>query len=99
MDQWDWEKVITKEQRTDEYLEAIVVKIYNALKNLGDFVNRHYPEIKTMFPNEIYFITSQELEDRYPDLTAKERENRITKEQRAVFIKQIGGDRDRKSVV
>ena len=91
VDQWDWEKVITKEQRTDEYLEAIVVKIYNALKNLGDFVNRHYPEIKTMLPNEIYFITSQELEDRYPDLTAKERENRITKEQRAVFIKQIGG--------
>ncbi|MDD5986794.1 MAG: aspartate--ammonia ligase [Eubacteriales bacterium] len=90
VDQWDWEKVITKEQRTEEYLEEVVVKLYNALKNLGDFVNRHYPEIRTELPNEIFFITSQELEDRYPDLSPKERENKITEEKRAVFIKQIG---------
>ena len=68
----------------------MVVKLYNALKNLGDFVNRHYPEIRTELPNEIFFITSQELEDRYPDLSPKERENKITEEKRAVFIKQIG---------
>ncbi len=91
VDQWDWEKIITKEQRTDEYLEDTVSKIYRALKNLGDFVNRHYPEIRTDLPNEIFFITSQELEDMYPDKTPKEREDLITKEKRAVFLKQIGG--------
>jgi len=91
VDQWDWEKVILKEDRTDDYLEGVVTKIYIALKNLGDFVNRHYPEIKTELPNEIFFITSQELEDKYPGMTAKEREDAITEEKRAVFIKQIGG--------
>lgn len=91
VDQWDWEKVITKEQRTDCYLEDVVCKLYIALKNLGDFVNRHYPEIRTELPNEIFFITAQELEDMYPDKTPKEREDLITKEKRAVFIKQIGG--------
>ncbi|MCI2062584.1 MAG: aspartate--ammonia ligase [Eubacteriaceae bacterium] len=91
VDQWDWEKVIKKEQRNDEYLEATVSKIYLALRNLNDFVNRHYPEIKTDLPNEIFFITSQELEDLYPDKTPVEREDLITEEKRAVFIKQIGG--------
>ena len=91
VDQWDWEKVITKEQRTDGYLEDVVRKLYIALKNLGDFVNRHYPEIRTELPNEIFFITAQELEDMYPDKTPKEIEDLITKEKRAVFIKQIGG--------
>lgn len=91
VDQWDWEKVITREQRTESYLEEVVVTLYNALKNLGDFVNRHYPEIRTELPNEIFFVTSQELEDRYPDQCPKERENLITREKRAVFIKQIGG--------
>ncbi|MGI6721789.1 MAG: aspartate--ammonia ligase [Anaerovoracaceae bacterium] len=90
VDQWDWEKVITKEQRTDEYLEEVVTTIYTALKNLGDFVNRHYPEIKTELPNEIFFVTSQELEDMYPHLSAKQREDVIAEEKRAVFIKQIG---------
>ncbi|MEA4923386.1 MAG: aspartate--ammonia ligase [Eubacteriaceae bacterium] len=90
VDQWDWEKVITKDERTDDYLEEVVTKLYTALKNLGDFVNRHYPEIKTELPNEIFFITSQELEDMYPDKTPKEREDLITEEKRAVFIKQIG---------
>lgn len=91
VDQWDWEKVMTKEQRNDLYLEDVVSKIYIALRNLNDFVNRHYPEIRTELPNEIFFITSQELEDMYPDKTPKEREDLITKEKRAVFLKQIGG--------
>ena len=91
VDQWDWEKVITKEQRTERYLEDVVRKLYLALKNLGDFVNRHYPEIRTELPNEITFITSQELEDMYPDKTPKEREDLIAEEKRAVFIKKIGG--------
>ena len=91
VDQWDWEKVITKEQRTEEYLKETVTIIYNALKNLGDYVNRLYRDIQTELPNEIYFITTQELEDMYPDLSPKQREDAITKEHRAVFIMKIGG--------
>ncbi len=92
VDQWDWEKVIRKEERTSEYLHETVVTLYNALKNLNDFVNRHYNELRTDLPNEIFFITSQELEDMYPDLEPKEREDAITKEKRAVFIEKIGGE-------
>ncbi len=91
VDQWDWERVMLKEQRTDEFLEEIVVIIYNAIKNLGDYVNRLYRDIQTELPNEIFFITTQELEDMYPDKTPKERENAIAEEKRAVFIKRIGG--------
>ena len=91
VDQWDWEKVINKEDRTEEYLEETVVTLYNAIKNLNDYVNRLYNELKTELPNEIFFITSQELEDMYPDKTPKEREDIIAREKRAVFIKKIGG--------
>ncbi|HZK60473.1 MAG TPA: aspartate--ammonia ligase, partial [Anaerovoracaceae bacterium] len=91
VDQWDWEKVILKEDRTEEYLERTVTTIYNSLKNLGDYVNRLYRGLQTELPNEIFFITTQELEDKYPDLTPKEREDAITEEKKAVFIKKIGG--------
>lgn len=91
VDQWDWEKAITKEDRSEEYLKKSVTIIYNALKNLGDYVNREYPMIRTELPNEIFFITTQELEDLYPDKTPKERENAIAQEKRAVFIMKIGG--------
>lgn len=91
VDQWDWEKVITKEQRTTEYLHETVDTIYNSIKNLGDYVNRLYREIHTELPNEIFFITSQELEDMYPDKTPKEREALICKEHGAVFLEKIGG--------
>ncbi len=91
VDQWDWEKAIKKEDRTEAYLKATVERIYLSLKNLNDFVNRHYSEIRTELPNEIFFITTQELEDMYPDLTPKEREDAITEEKRAVFIMKIGG--------
>ena len=91
VDQWDWEKVISKEQRTETYLEETVTLLYNALKNLGDYVNRLYRDLKTELPNEIYFVTAQELEDRWPDRTPKERENLIAEEKRAVFVKKIGG--------
>ena len=92
VDQWDWEKVITKEDRTTEYLHDVVNTIYTSVKNLGDYVNRLYKDIRTDLPNEIYFITAQELEDLYPDLTPKDREHAITKEHRAVFIEKIGGE-------
>lgn len=91
VDQWDWEKVIRKEQRNEEFLKETVTTLYNALKNLGDYVNRLYPELRTKLPNEIFFITTQELEERYPDKTPKEREDAITEEKRAVFIMKIGG--------
>lgn len=90
VDQWDWEKVITKEQRCEEYLIETVTTIYDGIKNLGDYVNRLYRDIRTEIPNEIYFITTQELEDRYPDLSPKDREDAITKEYGAVFIMKIG---------
>ena len=91
VDQWDWEKVITKEQRTTEYLHEVVTTIYNSIKNLGDYVNRLYKNIKTNLPNEIFFITTQELEDMYPGRTAKEREDFISEKYGAVFIEKIGG--------
>ena len=91
VDQWDWEKVITKEERTEEYLDEVIVTLYNCLKNLHDYVNRLYTNLKTDLPNEIFMITSQELEDMYPGMTGKEREDAITREKRAVFIKKIGG--------
>ena len=91
VDHWDWEKAINKEDRTTEYLHQVVTRLYIALKNLNDFVNRHYNELKTDLPNEIFFITSQELEDMYPDLDVKAREDAICKEKRAVFIEKIGG--------
>ena len=91
VDQWDWEKSINKEDRTEEYLKETVITIYNAIKNLGDYVNRIYRDLQTELPNEIFFITTQELEDMYPKLTPKERENAITEEKKAVFIMKIGG--------
>ena len=90
VDQWDWEKVIRPDQRNEEFLKETVTAIYNAMKNLGDYVNRMYPEIKTNLPNEIFFVTAQELEDMYPEMTADEREEAITREKKAVFVMKIG---------
>ena len=91
VDQWDWEKTITRQQRTREYLHETVHTIYNALRNLSDFVNRHYSEIRSNIPNEIFFITSQELENLFPDLTPKEREDKACEEYGSIFLMKIGG--------
>lgn len=91
VDQWDWEKSIHQSDRTEEYLKETVITIYNAMKNLGDYVNRIYRGLQTELPNEIFFITTQELEDMYPELTPKQREDAIAEEKRAVFIMKIGG--------
>jgi aspartate--ammonia ligase len=91
VDQWDWEKSINKSDRNEEYLRETVITIYNAVKNLGDYVNRIYRGLQTELPNEIFFVTTQELEDMYPELTPKEREDKIAEEKRAVFIMKIGG--------
>ena len=91
VDQWDWEMVIAKEDRTMDYLKAIVSKIYNALLDVEFLMIRHYPQLgESILPDEIYFITSQELEDKYPNLTPKQRERAITKEKKAVCLLQIG---------
>lgn len=90
VDQWDWEKIISKEERTVETLKETVKKIYGVFKKLEDFAVSELIENEKFLPDEIFFITTQELEDRYPNLTPKEREDAICKEHKAVFIMQIG---------
>ncbi|MCR1962185.1 aspartate--ammonia ligase [Clostridium perfringens] len=91
VDQWDWEKIIDKEERNLETLKETVKSIYGTFKATEDFIVAKYPHIEKILPEDITFITSQELEDRYPDLTSKERETAICKEFGAVFIIGIGG--------
>ena len=90
VDQWDWEKIISKEERNMETLEYTVRKVFSALKETEAFISRRYNYIEPCLPDDIFFITSQELEDMFPDMTAKEREYRIAKAKGAVFISQIG---------
>ncbi len=91
VDQWDWEKIITAEDRNEEYLKATVRSIFGALKRTAEAVCKEYPQIENYLPEHIAFVTSQELLDRYPNLTAKQREYEAAKEYGAVFIMQIGG--------
>ena len=90
VDQWDWEKVLKKEERNEKYLMDTVNKIYKVLLETCRVVEEHYPQIKYDLPEKITFITSQELEDKYPHLSSKERENEISKEFKAVFLMKIG---------
>ncbi len=91
VDQWDWEKVILDSDRTVEFLQDTVRRIYAAILLTADFVERRHPELDNYLPREIKFITTQELLDKYPTLSSKERENAIAKEYGAVFLMQIGG--------
>ncbi len=91
VDQWDWEKVISEEDRNEEYLKDTVKRIYAAILNTADGVERKYSVLENYLPRDIAFITSQELYDMYPDKTAKERENAIAKKHGAVFLMKIGG--------
>lgn len=91
VDQWDWEKVIDTSDRTVDYLKDTVKRIYAAILLTADFVERKYPQLDNYLPRDIHFITTQELLDKYPNLSAKERENAIVKEYGAVFLMQIGG--------
>ena len=90
VDQWDWEKVITKEQRTEETLKETVKTLFKIIKHMQHEVWYKYPQAVKKLPSEVVFITTQELEDRYPDRTPKERENLITKEYGCVFLMKIG---------
>ncbi len=91
VDQWDWEKIINKSDRNEETLKEIVNLVYKALKNTEKFISAKYSYTGEILPENIFFITAQELENRYPKLTPKEREYEIAKEMGAVFIMQIGG--------
>ncbi|MGL5273529.1 MAG: aspartate--ammonia ligase [Phocaeicola sp.] len=91
VDQWDWERVITPEQRTVSYLKEIVTRIYAAMRRTEYMVCEMYPQIESFLPHQIKFIHAEELCQMYPNLSCKERENTITKEYGAVFIIGIGG--------
>ena len=92
VDQWDWEKIIRKEDRTMDYLQKTVEDIFEAFKLAEDVLINAYPEkkLERTLPEKISFATSQELENLYPEKSPKERENLIAKEKGAVFISQIG---------
>ncbi|PAF32599.1 aspartate--ammonia ligase [Paenibacillus sp. 7516] len=91
VDQWDWEKVIAEDQRNLETLKEEVSKIYRSIQATEQELYTQYSCLEPILPDQIFFITTQELENRYPDLTPKERENEITRQYGAVFIMQVGG--------
>ena len=90
VDQWDWEKVITEEDRNFDYLKDTVKKIFSVFKNTQNMLAEKYEKLEKFLPEEVTFITSQELENMYPELTPEERENIFAKEKGAIFIMQIG---------
>lgn len=91
VDQWDWEKVISSADRNEEYLKDTVRRIYAAVLNTADGIERKYPILENYLPRDIEFITTEELLKLYPDKTPKERENAIAKKYGAVFLMKIGG--------
>lgn len=91
VDQWDWERVISDEQRNLDFLKKIVRKIYSSLLRTEYIVAENFPQIKPILPEEITFIHAEELEEQYPKLTVKEREHEAAKTYGAVFIIGIGG--------
>ena len=94
VDQWDWEKVISPEQRTEAYLKDTVQRIVNAIYVTNETLKIEFPQLTVNVPRSVLFMTTQELEDRYPDLhTAQERETALHEENRdkAIFLMQIGG--------
>jgi aspartate--ammonia ligase len=90
VDQWDWERVIAVEERNLLFLEHVVRKIFEVIKQTEHFICGHYPKIKPILPDEVIFVHSTELEASYPDLTAWQREDAICKKHGAVFIIGIG---------
>lgn len=91
VDQWDWERIIDQGERNEATLRAMVEKIYLTLRKTEGFVCAHYPHIRPELPEKIAFVTTQELEDRYPKLSPKEREYKAVREHGAVFLMGIGG--------
>ena len=91
VDQWDWEKVIDDGMRTESYLEDTVRRIVSAICGTLDELQWQFPQLETELCRDVTFLTSQELEDSFPELTPKERETAFAKEHKTVFIKKIGG--------
>jgi len=90
VDQWDWEKVISKEERTLDFLKSTVKEIYSALLETEAKIAKEFPELKQRLPKEIFFMHSEDLEKMFPLMTPKEREYEITKKHGAVFLIGIG---------
>lgn len=90
VDQWDWEKIITPEDRNLSFLKKIVIQIYDTLLQTETKVVEAFPKLKKSLPNIIHFFSTSELEDMYPNLSRKERENELLKEYKAVFLYEIG---------
>ena len=91
VDQWDWEKIIAREDRTPAFLEATVRTIYAVMKQTAQGICIDFPALENYFPEKIAFVTTQELEDAYPGLSPKAREREAVKQYGAVFLKNIGG--------
>lgn len=91
VDQWDWEMTISKQKRDLHFLHEVVERIFGVLKEVENEVNARYPTLSKKLPSHITFITTQELENLYPEMTMDEREYAIVKKHKAVFISQIGG--------
>lgn len=92
VDQWDWEAVMTANQRNIDFLKDVVRRIYGVMRRTEFVIYERYPQIRPQLPENIYFIGAEDLLQRYPDLDAKGRENAIAKEFGAVFIMGIGGE-------
>lgn len=90
VDQWDWEKVIEKKDLNYAYLQSVVEKIYKSFIDLDLYLRDNFKEYKRLLPENIFFVTSQELEDAFPSLSPEEREKIISRDKGAVFISQIG---------
>ena len=90
VDQWDWEKIISREDRNVNYLKASVRAIVGAVCETAEALNVAFPSLRGKLEREVYFITTQELEDMYPDLTPNERETEICRQHHTVFLMQIG---------
>ena len=90
VDQWDWEKIIDRDSRNENYLKEVVTAIVNATCDTAEYMNKEFPALKTKLSRDVQFITTQQLEDKYPDLGPEERENAFVKEHRTAFVMQIG---------
>ena len=91
VDQWDWEKVISNNDRNFDYLKNVVKRIVKSLYDTQTELCNEFKSLRPLISQDVFFITSQELEDMYPNLSSKERENEITRKYKTVFISQIGG--------
>ncbi|MBR0188990.1 MAG: aspartate--ammonia ligase [Clostridia bacterium] len=92
VDQWDWEKIISREERKFSYLKKTVKSVYKAIKRTAEKVAKKYPVLKSELPKDIAFISTSALEKEYPELSRKERENAAAKKHGAIFVYQIGWD-------